>query len=156
PGDGDRWKLLIESPDEAGPYVGRSTVMLWESGRGRLSRHPSARIQGLEAWGKPGVVVSRTHLKATLSEGSAFAQNCVCIVPKNEKDLAAIYLYCSSGEYREAITALNQKLIKPTGVMDKTAIDIADWRIRARSTFGNRLPPPQSPRPDQWHFDGRV
>lgn len=155
-GDSRHWKLLIESPDDAAPYSGRSTVMLWEDGTGRLARHPSARIQGLEAWGKPGVVVSRTHLNATLSCGEAHAQNCVCIVPKNERDLAAIYVYCDSEEYRDAIAALNQKLIKPTGVMDKTAIDIGLWRTRARSKFGNGLPPPESWRPDQWYFDGSI
>ena len=150
----EKWRLLIESPPVAGLYTGRSTVFLWEGGRGRLAAHPSSRVQGLEGWGRSGVAVSRTHLNATLSGGTVHAQNCVVILPDEPSDLGAIFLYCSSQEYRDAVLALNQKLIKPTGVMDKTPIEIGKWRSLATAMFPNGLSAPGSNSPDQWYFHG--
>lgn len=95
-------------------------------------------------------------MNATLSAGSAYAQNCVSIVPHDEADLAAIYLYCSSSNYRKAVLNLNQKLVKPTGVMDKTPIEIEYWRKLAVSTFSDDLPQPHSLDPSQWYFSGHV
>ena len=51
------WRRMVESPATTGLATGRSSVFLWQDGRGDLATHPSARVQGLEAWGRPGVIV---------------------------------------------------------------------------------------------------
>ena len=146
------WRRFIESPKESGLATGRSSIFRWDEGSGDLSKHPSARVQGLEAWERPGIVISRTHMKATLSYGDAFAQNCVAIVPRDSEHLGAIWQFCQSEEYRAGVLSLNQKLIKPTGVMDKMPFDLDEWtpRVEGSITLPTSLPP--SSDPTQWSF----
>lgn len=148
------WKRIVDSPASSGLATGRSGVFLWGSRSGELMGHPSARVQGLEAWGKPAVVVSRSRrdMCATPSYGDAFAQNCVAIVPDEPEHLDAVWQFCQSEEYRSGVRALNQKLVKPTGVMDKVSFDLVRWsEIASASTrVPDELPP--SSDPTQWSF----
>ncbi|MCB9610756.1 MAG: SAM-dependent DNA methyltransferase, partial [Polyangiaceae bacterium] len=148
PGRLGPWRLLVESPGTTGLCSGRSTVFRWDNGAGDLATHPSARVQGVDAWGRPGVIVSRTHMNCTPSYGDAFAQNCVAIVPKDSTELSAIWRFCSSAEYRSGVLALNQKLIKPTGVMDKVRFEVERW------LEGDPVPEeiPASNEPSEWSF----
>ena len=148
------WKRMVDSPASTGLATGRSSVFLWGSRSDELISHPSARVQGLEAWGKPAVVVSRSRreMYATPSYGDAFAQNCVAIVPDEPEHLDAVWHFCQSEEYRAGVRALNQKLVKPTGVMDKVAFDLVKWT--QVSSESERVPEdlPFSSDPTQWSF----
>jgi hypothetical protein len=149
-----RWRPLIGSSTKQGAYGGASRIFLWEDGHGELSRSASARVQGTEAWSKPGVFVSRTHMNAHLTNGAAHSQNGVAIVPNNREDLAAIWCFCSSEQYKKAVLKLNQKLIKPTGVMDQVSFDASAWRRSASKVYKRGLLKPYSPDPTQWFFNG--
>jgi hypothetical protein len=152
--DGSMWSPLLESATERAPYGGCSTLFRWENGRGDMARSEGARVQGCEAWGRQAVFVSRTHLNAYLSNGAPHAQNGVAIVPHNTSLLPALWAYCSSEEYREEVLRLNQKLIKPTGALDKVPFDLARWEKIASREFPHGLPKPVSTDPTQWLFNG--
>ena len=149
-----RWQPLIVSSTKQAVYGGASHVFLWEDGKGALSDSPSARVQGMEAWGKPGIFISRTHMNAFLTNGAAHAQNGVVVVPRNKDDLAPLWQFCSSENYKKSVLRLNQKLIKPTGVMDQVEFEAAAWRRSASKTYPNGLPRPFSTDPTQWLFTG--
>src|SRR5262249_35087056 len=146
------WRRMVESPATTGLATGRSSVFLWQDGNGDLATHPSARVQGREAWGQPGVIVSRTHMNATPSYGDGFAQNCVAIVPNDAKHLNAIWHFCQSDQYRSGVLALNRKLIKPTGVMDKVPFDLEWWMEAAAASSPLTGELPVSSDPTQWSF----
>jgi hypothetical protein len=148
------WKPLLESATDRGPYGGCRTIFLWQEGRGAMALSESARVQGVDAWEKNSIFVSRTHLNAFLSNGAPHAQNGVAVVPRSEKDLAALWAYCSSEDYRQEVLRLNQKLIKPTGALDKVPFDLAHWQKVAADKYPNGLPKPFSSDPSQWLFDG--
>jgi len=152
--DADRWRPLIVSSTEPRAYGGCSYVFLWEGGRGALAACPSARIQGQGAWGRPAVFVSRTHLNAYLTNGTAHAQSGVAIVPRRTSDLPALWCFCSSEDFRQSVLRLNQKLIKPTGVIDKVPFDVAKWRRVAAQKCPTGTPRPHSDDPTQWYFKG--
>ena len=152
--DGDIWAPLLESDTKRGPFGGCSTVFLWEKGRGAMVQSDSARVQGLGAWNKDGIFISRTHLNAYLTNGAAHAQNGVAVVPRYDKNLPAIWAYCSSADYRQEVLKLNQKLIKPTGALDKVPFDLVHWQRVAAEQYPNGLPRPFSSDPTQWLFNG--
>ncbi len=148
------WQPLINSSTCSGINSGIDAIFLWEEGRGALASSDGARIQGEPAWNRQGVFVSRTHLRACLSYGRIHAQNGVVIVPRDEKDLLPILEFCRSAEYREYVTSLNQKLIKPTGVMVKVPFDKERWGKNAENNHPGGFPGPWSSAVTQWFFNG--
>ncbi|MFH1419803.1 MAG: DNA methyltransferase, partial [Planctomycetota bacterium] len=150
------WTTLVAASTSTALYHGRSDVFYWEDGRGVLAKSDGARIQGQEAWGKNAVFVARTHLNATLTLGAPHAQNGVAIVPRKSEDLPAILAFCRSREYRAAVMRLNQKLIKPTGVMGKVPFDKRYWREVEAQEFPNGIPKPFSIDPIENVFDGNL
>lgn len=151
--DGDRWRFLVSSWDGSTNYGGRGSVFLWESGRGNLVNHPSARVQGQPAWNREAVFISRTRLTAGLTLGQVHAQNGAAIVPRNPSDLAAVLMFCKSQEYRDAVSALNQKLIKPTGVLAAVPFDREKWCARAQDdlTIGRSIECENTPCEQYFH-----
>lgn len=151
----EKWRPICTSGGGNTDFSGRSTVFLWEGGSGDLSRTSSARIQGIGAWGRDGVVIERTgRLRARLSVGDVHAQNCVAIVPNDPKDLGWIYCYVGSEEYREQLKTLAHKLVMPTGVYLATKLDREKWKRIAAERYPNNLPEPSSSDPTQWLFHG--
>jgi hypothetical protein len=92
-------------------------------------------------------------MNATLSYGDAHAQNCVAIVPLDPSHLPAIWAFCQSESYRAGVLALNQKLVKPTGVMDKMPFDLFEWTQHAQLAPEISETLPASSDPTQWSFD---
>ena len=152
--DENGWEVIINSDDSDDVYWGRHSIFLWENGEGQLRKCNSARIQGEGAFGKEGVFVSRTHLNACLTYGDIHAQNGVAIIPKDPELLPAILCFCKSDEYKSAIKELNQKLIKPTGVMDKVNFDPEHWCKIASKKYNKGLPKPYTDNPAEFAFHG--
>lgn len=148
------WQPMVSSGTCAGVSTGMDVIIRWDGGSGDLASSEGARVQGDRAWNRQSVFVSRTHLNACLSHGQIHAQNGVALVPKEPDLLLPVLLFCGSEEYRNAVTALNQKLIRPTGVMTRVPFDLAKWRKIAAEKYPNGLPEAASPDPAQWFFDG--
>jgi hypothetical protein len=149
-----KWQPLVNSSTCDGVQSGMDLVFLWEDGQGALANSDGARVQGEPAWNRRGVFVSRTHLRACLSYGRIYAQNGVALVPREKGLLLPLLEFCRSEEYRNSVKALNQKLIKPTGVMAKVPFDLPRWQRVAAEQYPHGLPKPYSSDPTQWLFDG--
>lgn len=148
------WVPLQSSVVGTRPYGGRSSILLWENGNGSLARSPGARIQGQEAWGKRGVLVSQMgDLFATLYTGEVFDSNAAAVVPRNSSDLPSIWAFVSSSEYRGAVRAIDNNVAVTNRTLVKVPFDRGRWSQAAEDA--GPLPEPFSTDPTQWLFNGR-
>jgi hypothetical protein len=154
--DEEIWAKLLNSPNETAPFRGREIVFRWEQGHGELSRTSSVRIRGVSAWSRRAVFISRTsETKATLSLGEIHAQNGVAVVPAREDDLLALWAYCSSKEYRDAVRKISSKIIAPSSALWAVPFNLEQWQKVAGEKYPDGLPEPESDDPTQWLFHGR-
>jgi hypothetical protein len=65
----DGWVFLQGSTNITGPYMGRHLVLKWDDGQGAMVESPACYVKGQNAWGKQGVSIGQTTLKATLYTG---------------------------------------------------------------------------------------
>ena len=168
-GDGDRflrkawefyklpasWEFFHVTPDETGHFGGLSEVVHWESGRGELSQSESARIQGHYAWGKGGVLVSKMNrLKCSLYFGVKHDKMSAAIIPRDQSLLPALWAFCSSDDYHEAVREISQKVDVSTNTLAQVGFDISYWQDIAKEKYPQGLPGPDSSNPTQWLFNG--
>ncbi|MBR8283940.1 Eco57I restriction-modification methylase domain-containing protein [Burkholderia vietnamiensis] len=136
-------------------YAGLEHILHWEKGVGALAASPTARIQGLAALGKKGVVVTQTRtLPSSLYLGEFFDNNVAVLVPKDERDLAAVWAYCSSEEYYVNVRKLDEKLGVTNATLAKVPFELKRWQRVATECFPDGLPEPYSDDPTQWLFHG--
>jgi len=136
-------------------YGGRSNILFWENGEGSLVASSSARIQGLEAWKSKGVAISQmTIIPSTLHTQNSFDNNTSAIIPLDEDSLPAIWCFCSSPEYNEAVRRIDQKLNVTNATLVKVPFDLERWSKVAEEQYPNGLPLPFSDDPTQWIFHG--
>lgn len=148
------WSYLLNAPEETECYRGREHIVFWESGNGTLSRSDQARLTGYKAWGKPGVFVARSRsLRTTLSTGEMHAQNGAVLLPIDPKSLPAVWAFCSSPDFYDAVRAFDKKIIVASGSLLHAHFDVERWNEEASNNGG--LPEPESDAPSQWLFHGR-
>lgn len=80
--------------------------------------------------------------------------NCATITPKNPSDLPAIWCFCSSPEYNEAVRRIDQKLNVTNATLVKVPFDLDRWQKVAAERYPDGLPKPYSDDPTQWIFHG--
>ena len=149
------WKTLQSADDETAHFGGRHHVFLWEGGKGYLASSSAARIQGSVAWEERAVAVRQMReLPATLNSGSPWDMNCATMVPKHPERLPAIWCFCSSPEYNEAVRRIDQKLNVTNATLAKVPFDLDHWSKVAQGKYPNGLPNPYSDDPTQWIFHG--
>ena len=151
----DAWVRFQSTVTETQTYGGRSGMLFWNNGQGPIRDLPGARMDGREAWGKQGVVVSQMgNLLCTLYTGEAFDNNTAVILPKDPNHLPAIWAFCQSPEYRIAVRRIDQKLGVTSATLVKVPFDLEYWQ-RAADVAGP-LPTTYSNDPTQWLFNGHV
>lgn len=170
-GDGDRfiacfWELCRHSPVweplQAGPGecpddFGLQQVVRWESGKGELASSSQARIQGQLGWGANGVLVSEMNdLRRCLHAGFKHDKTTGVVVPKRKADLPAIWAFCQSDEYVEAVRNVDKSLKVAPRSLAKVPFDPDYWRTQAEELFPDGLPPIESSDPTQWVFKGTI
>jgi len=149
------WELQQSTVEKTEPYAGREHILFWENGQGVLSQSPQARVQGLAGLGKHGIAISQmAELPATFYTGQLFDNNTAAIVPHNPKHLIAIWAFCSSPEYPEAVRRIDQKLNVTNATLVKVPFDLARWQ-KVAEEMGS-LPDPYSNDPTQWLFKGNI
>src|SRR5690606_4048688 len=85
-------------------YGGKDTYLRWCNGTGAIKELKGATNLETHAWDKKGVVVSAMReLPVTLYTGLAFDNNTSVITADKAFDLPAIWCFCSSAEYNEAV-----------------------------------------------------
>ena len=158
---GKAWSRLQSSVSETTPFGGRESILLWEEGKGQLERyardnrdrlHDSHR-RGSQAWNHNGVAVSQFgKLPVSLYSGDLFDSNVAVIVPKDPEDVAALWHFCGSSEFRAQVRRIDQKMNVTNATFTKIPFDLDEWRAFADAA-GN-LPAPSSKDVTQWLFDG--
>ena len=155
-GRDSRWEAFQSTAAKTTEYAGREKLILWESGRGDLAEYAQlglASIQGQDAWGKKGVVVSLTgSLPVTLYLGDKFDMNCGVIWPREEIYLEAIWAYCSSPDFHRDVRNIDRQLKLTTATILKTPFDLNRW-TKAALNAGS-IPEPIVRDPTQTLFFG--
>ena len=153
--DGEDWVLQQSTVEETTFFQGKEHILRWENGGGALAKSSSARVQGLEAWNRWGVAVSQMRtIPVALHTATSFDNNTSALIPKKPAHLAAIWCYCSSPEYHDAVRRIDQKLNVTNATLTKVPFDLERWTEVARREYPNGLPRPYSDDPTQWIFHG--
>jgi hypothetical protein len=151
----ETWLKYQGSPKEGSIFDGKRRVILWEQGNGSMASSSSAYIRGQVAWDKHGITVQTMRdLNTSLFDGSAFDMNISMILPMQSGVLPAIWCFCSSPEYAEAVRQINQKLRVADATLVKVPFDLARWAKVAQRKYPHGLPKPCSDDPTQWIFHG--
>lgn len=158
------WEFQQSTVRATTPFGGREHILWWEGGDGRLHDFVAERLGqwGVGAWirgvglkGRRGVAVSQMgNLPVTLYTGELFDNNTAVILPKDERDLPAIWAYCTSSEFAEDVRELDDKMNVTNATLVKVAFDRARWQMVADEL--GPLPSPHSDDPTQWLFEGDV
>ena len=158
------WVAAQSAPVETRLFDGRSDVLLWEDGKGAYYRHAQAlkaagRLggwkSGFEAWGKAGVLVAEMrNMPATLYTGDMFDHTAHAVIPKDSRHVGAIWAFISTGEFREAVRKVSQKLNVTNETLVKVPFDLSHWQQVAAEKYPAGLPKPNSDDPTQWVFAG--
>ena len=152
---GGAWRSFQSTGDVTEHFTGQEQLFLWDNGSGYLASSDAARIQGQVAWEQAGVAVRQmTELPCTVNAGSPWDMNCASIVPKSRADLPAIWCFCSSPEFNEAVRQIDQSLKVTNATLVKIPCDLDRWTKVAIERYPNGLPKPYSNDPTQWIFHG--
>lgn len=152
----DIWELMQGTPEELKWDAGASWLVRWEQGNGLLLSLPTAYpTKGLKAIGKHGVAIHRMgQLYPYVYVKERFHQNVAVVIPKDEQHLPAVWCFCSSASYNEAVREIDQALKVTNATLVKVPFDFAHWEEVARTRYPNGLPKPYSDDPTQWLFHG--
>jgi hypothetical protein len=152
------WKLEQSTALKTNLFSGRSYILLWENGKGKLDlmkKQGLASIQGKDVWGKNGICICLTRdLSCTLYSGQIFDMNVGVIVPNSKDNLEAIWAFCSSELYSKEVRKIDQQLKLTTATLLKIPFDLEHWKKVAEEKYPNGLPKPYSDDPTQWLFHG--
>jgi len=94
------------------------------------------------------------ELPVTWYNKFAFDNNTAVIIPNEESHLPAIWCFCSSPEYNEAVRRIDQKLNVTNATLVKVPFDLDHWQQVAAERYPHGLPQPYSDDPTQWLFHG--
>lgn len=152
---GDIWIHYCGTADITKYFGGKDTYLRWNGGNGAIKELKGATNLETHAWDKKGIVVSvMKGLPVTLYTGMAFDINTAVITADNSAHLPAIWCFCSSPEYNEAVRRIDQKMNVTNATLVKVPFDLDYWTQIAAEKYPNGLPKPYSNDPTQWIFHG--
>lgn len=112
-------------------------------------------LRGQAAWSQIGVAVRQMReLPVCLTQATPFDTNTAVVLPYKGEHLPAIWCFCSSPEYNEAVRRIDQKLNVTNATLVKVPFDLAHWQQVAAERYPHGLPKPYSDDPTQWLFHG--
>jgi hypothetical protein len=153
--DNSVWDFFQGTQTKTTEFGGREHAFYWPN-NGKIHRdNPKAYVKGEGIWGRNGVVVSMMNdLPVTLYSGNKFDISCTPIIPHNPDHLPAIWCFCSSPEYNEAVRQIDQSLKVTNSTLVKVPFDLERWQKVAAERYPHGLPKPYSDDPTQWIFHG--
>ena len=163
----DRWEPLQGGNQTRSPYGGRSTVILWESGTGRLAaladslKHRNHAVQnwrkGSPFWGKNGVAVNLVRfLSPTIYTGDRYSAALTVLMPHEQSNLPAMWAFAASGDLERSIRTGNRGIGIAPGYPLTVPFDLEHWTKVAAEQYPDGLPEPHSDDPTQWLFKGTI
>lgn len=116
---------------------------------------PGVYIRALDTIGKCGIMVSQMRqLPVAVFIGDLFDTNVGALIPNDPTHLPAIWSFCSSPEYNEAVRRIDQKLNVTNATLVKVPFDLDRWTNVAAANYPQGLPKPYTDDPTQWIFHG--
>ncbi|WP_457570727.1 Eco57I restriction-modification methylase domain-containing protein [Desulfovulcanus sp.] len=116
---------------------------------------PGVYIRAREAMDKKGVMISQMRqLPVARYLGKPFDTNAGAVIPKESSHLPAIWCFCFSPDYNEAVRQIDQSLKVTNATLVKVPFDLEYWTKVAQEKYPNGLPKPYSNDPTQWIFHG--
>ncbi len=104
--------------------------------------------------GCTGVAVSLMSLHQTLYWGEVLDNSTGIIEPFDQRDIPAIWTFCSSSELASLVRQMNRKMSVEASTLVKVPFDRERWTKAAEERYPNGLPEPYSDDPTQWIFHG--
>ena len=155
PALGECWSPQATTVKRTMDFGALENILLWEKGQGALAKSPKAGVSGLGALGKPGIVVSQMgQLPVTRFLGTHFDNNCAALIPQDPDHLPAIWAFCSSPDYHQAVRRIDQKMKVTNATLAKVPFDLEHWQSVADGRYPSGLPRPCSSDPKQGIFCG--
>jgi hypothetical protein len=159
------WEAQQSTPPATMPFGGCHYVFRWENGTGSLAELMQAKSEGgyssgkwkagVAEWGKPGILVGQMgEFPCSLYLGRAFDENASVVAPRDPDDLAALWCFFSSDEFRVSLREVDQSIKVTVKTLVKVPFDKKRWSQVAREHFPNGLPEPESSDPTEWLFNG--
>lgn len=150
---GKNYILYQTSPSKPAAYDGMRKIMFWESGQGSLSKSSAARIQGLSAWGKPGILVGRVgDIRGTKYFGGAFDKSAVVLSGRDSNvNMDEVYQYVVSEEFEKQVRSIDKKLGVATSVFE--SIPFISTQDTPSTTTLQRV---ECTDETQWLYSGNV
>lgn len=146
------WELYQSTVRETKPFGGREQV-IWLDVLLKEAERLKAAIRGRQGWGKAGVAVSQMRqLPVTLYTGNVFDNNVAAIIPLSPAHLSAIWAFCKSPDFHNAVRRIDQKIYVQNATLVKIPFDLDHWQRVAEEA--GPLPEPYSNDPTQWLFKG--
>ncbi len=145
------WEPYQSTVDKSAYYGGREYIIDWRyEGLGMPCRRPLNK-----AIGRSGVAVSQMgKLPVILYSGERYDSNVGPIVPYNYEHIPAIWCFCASLLYNDAIRSFDQSLKVTNATLVKVPFDLEYWQKVAAEKYPHGLPKPYSNDPTQWIFHG--
>ena len=138
------WQVMSTTVNDQVKFGGKQQIVFWQQGKGllaELGKKGLAIPAGEMAWGKQGIAVSQMSvLPATLHTGEIFDKNVAVVLPHNTFHLPAIWCFCSSPEYNEAVRQIDQSLKVTNSTLVKVPFDLDHWTKVAEEKYPNGLP----------------
>jgi len=148
------WMRMESSPDGVNEISGKSEVCLSVE-QIETQAIKEFGIRGSEAWDSKGVIFAKMRkLPSALYLGCFYDDNTYTIVPNDDRDLPAFYVYLQSGEFNQDLRKINQKLNVTRGLVQDISFDLPHWQKVAEEQYPHGLPEPYSDDPTQWIFHG--
>lgn len=94
------------------------------------------------------------NLHANYYLGEFFDNTIAALVPTSSTELAAIYCFVASEEYKKALRELDPSLSVTEHTLLKVPFDLVHWQKVAEEKYPHGLPKPHSSDPTQWLFNG--
>jgi len=144
------WKTIQGTVEETQNFGGMQGLVRWENEGRNL-----ARLQGIAAWGKPGVAVSlMSDIRVALFSAETFDSNVAVISPKNADNIAAVWSMCLAPGYSDAVKKLESGIKANSATVSKVPFSLPAWADVAEQQYPHGLPKPYSNDPTQWIFHG--
>jgi len=147
----DIWRFYQSTVASTNLFGGRKYVLDWRTKGNGMIR---PRLGNL-AIGRLGVAIKQIgDLPASLYTGELYDSNVAPLVPREHKNLPAIWTFCSSVDYNLAVRRIDKGWKVSNVPLTQIPFDIEYWTQVAQEKYPSGLPAPYSNDLTQWLFSG--